>query len=294
MSAAKQGLTAHISQASEDAKRMSIRALPTTLQRHPFLSNLNTTCTIKSAPPRTPECMTRLATKSGWLYKRNEQNKWQRRWCCVVPHTFLYYFDSEPEGDGADDEYYGMDVRDGENYPTMINTNAMYGDTPVTNNRKGQIETCVSSTSGSSGWCAQDTPSVPISSPITNGARNASSGAAPVGIIDLECYSNINRDLIEIQPATSSTDGATHLMELAPDDKVNPDLRSFFFQADSLSDLLDWSKVLLYDRFYSVKDERDAYKLICDSFPMQLSNLNGIINESEQDKKDVEVSVLMF
>ena len=289
MSAAKQGLTAHISQASEDAKRMSIRALPTTLQRHPFLSNLNTTCTIKSAPPRTPECMTRLATKSGWLYKRNEQNKWQRRWCCVVPHTFLYYFDSEPAGDGNDDGYYGMDVRDGENYPTMINENAIYDDNSMMINRKN-IDTSVSSTSVSSGWCAQDTPSAPISSPPANSSRNTSSNTAPVGIIDLECYSNVNRDLIEIQPA-SSPNGSMHMMELAPDGKVNPDLRSFFFQADSLNDLLEWSKVFLYDRFHSVRDERDAYKVICDSFPMQLSNLNGIITETENDKKESEVSL---
>lgn len=27
--------------------------------------------------------------------KRNEQGVWQKRFICTVPHTFLYYFESE-------------------------------------------------------------------------------------------------------------------------------------------------------------------------------------------------------
>jgi len=85
--AAKQGLTAQISQASEDARRSILEKTGA----HTWFSNLNTTCTIKSAPPRSPEVLSLLATKTGWLYKRNEQHHWQVRWCCIVPHTFLYY-----------------------------------------------------------------------------------------------------------------------------------------------------------------------------------------------------------
>jgi myosin heavy subunit len=33
--------------------------------------------------------------KSGFLQKRNEQGTWQKRFLCIVPHMFLYYFDSE-------------------------------------------------------------------------------------------------------------------------------------------------------------------------------------------------------
>jgi hypothetical protein len=29
------------------------------------------------------------------MAKRNEQAAWQRRYCALVPHTFLYYYDSE-------------------------------------------------------------------------------------------------------------------------------------------------------------------------------------------------------
>jgi hypothetical protein len=53
--AAKQGMAAHISQATDDAKRAMIARAPTSIVGHSWLSNLNTTCTIKSAPPRSPE-----------------------------------------------------------------------------------------------------------------------------------------------------------------------------------------------------------------------------------------------
>ena len=107
--AAKQGLTAQLSQASEDAKRAVLSRttgltgwLPTAVVNSAtyggmgsYSNNHNTVCTIKSAPPRSPDVLNVLATKSGWLYKRNEQHVWQARWCCVVPHMFLYYFDAD-------------------------------------------------------------------------------------------------------------------------------------------------------------------------------------------------------
>lgn len=52
-------------------------------------------CTINCAPPRSPEHTTLLATKSGWLVEEDETGAKKRRYCCVVPHTFLYYFDEE-------------------------------------------------------------------------------------------------------------------------------------------------------------------------------------------------------
>jgi hypothetical protein len=88
--AAKQGLSAQWSQASEDAKRAISKRTKSS-----WFSNMNTTCTIKSAPPRSPEVLSLLSIKSGYLVKRNEQHVWQNRWCCVVPHMFLYYFDAD-------------------------------------------------------------------------------------------------------------------------------------------------------------------------------------------------------
>jgi hypothetical protein len=39
--------------------------------------------------------MASLAIKSGFMMKRNEQGVWHKKFICSVPHTFLYYFDSE-------------------------------------------------------------------------------------------------------------------------------------------------------------------------------------------------------
>jgi hypothetical protein len=36
-----------------------------------------------------------MSVKSGFLLKRNEQGTWQRRYLCIVPHMFLYYFDHD-------------------------------------------------------------------------------------------------------------------------------------------------------------------------------------------------------
>lgn len=53
--------------------------------------------------------MTRMSVRHGYMNKRNEQAVWQRRYCVLVPHTFLYYFESEdaecPRG-VIDLEYY--------------------------------------------------------------------------------------------------------------------------------------------------------------------------------------------
>ena len=61
----------------------------------PFSSSTNYKFTLKSAPSRSAKVLKLLSTKSGHLTKRNESNVWSRRFCCVVPHTFLYYFDDE-------------------------------------------------------------------------------------------------------------------------------------------------------------------------------------------------------
>ncbi len=50
---------------------------------------------LQSSPSKDAATTSNLAVKSGFLLKRNEQGSWQKRFVCVVPHTFLYYFDSE-------------------------------------------------------------------------------------------------------------------------------------------------------------------------------------------------------
>jgi hypothetical protein len=49
--------------------------------------------------------------------KRNEQGVWQKRFCCMVPHMFFYYFDNDASENPAgiiDLEYYtNADIQNG-------------------------------------------------------------------------------------------------------------------------------------------------------------------------------------
>lgn len=51
--------------------------------------------TIKGTPNKDAISIANLSTKSGYLLKMNEQGQFHRRFICVVPHMFLYYFDNE-------------------------------------------------------------------------------------------------------------------------------------------------------------------------------------------------------
>jgi len=209
--ATRQGLTGSLTQYGDDTRRALIsNAVPTSMFSHRWFSNMNTTCTIKSAPPRTPEVMNLLSSKHGWLFKRNEQGVWQRRYCCVVPHTFLYYFDSEPQ---------------------------------QTNDSSLQY--------------------------LGDGSSNIND-ATPVGIIDLECYSHVNRLSVE-----------DNIMELKGDSITNPDLRSFLFKGENKKHCEEWTSAFLTDRHQALRDEREALREVCDSFPLQLANMNNMIKEAE-------------
>ncbi len=274
--AAKQGLTAHISQASEDAKRAVLSRAPTAIASHSWLSNLNTTCTIKSAPPRTPEVMTLLSTRSGWLVKRNEQQVWQRRWCCVVPHTFLYYFEAEPMRDDGDDGY---------------------NDVATTYNRRGSLivenqdllnaavrDGCKGKYNDMSPLKGRDTNALyspqsgeKVTPANVRGPTTSNGNLSPAGIIDLECYTCVNR---------SSRNEL--VFELTGDEKTNPDLRSFYFQAGSIDDCEMWTNALLSDRHSALRDEREAYRQVCDSFQLQLQNMSDMIDEAEGKASEAE------
>ena len=64
--AARQGLSGTISQATDDAKRAVMSRAPTAIVSHSWLSNLNTTMTVKSAPPRSPK-VSRVGCAAGLL-----------------------------------------------------------------------------------------------------------------------------------------------------------------------------------------------------------------------------------
>ena len=285
--AAKQGFTAHISQASEDARRAVLSRAPTAITSHSWLSNLNTTCTIKSAPPRTPEVMTLLSNKSGWLVKRNEQQVWQRRWCCVVPHTFLYYFEAEPvtedyvEDDGTREGFSGGGVYKRSEAIIVENQdqlNAAVEDGCSKIKFKDGYATPLKGRDANATY-SPSTSMDKVSMTPTNlrGPTTTSGKLLPAGIIDLECYSCVNRS-----PRNEL------VFELKGDEKINPDLRSFYFQAGSVDDCEMWTSALLSDRHSALRDEREAYRQVCDSFQLQLQNLSDMIDEAEAKTNGAE------
>ena len=275
--AAKQGTLAQLSAKAEDTKRAVLQKAGASSWFH----HLNTVCTIKSAPPRSPDVLALLATKSGWLYKRNEQHVWQARWCCVVPHTFLYYFDGgimdAPAGGppiklaknpaSAQQQAWNAAVREGlgnrkphekrTHFPLFQGGGG--GDTNNPPHNNNNQHTTTNDNNNYPDTTTADDPS--------NNNNSMKSGVAqPAGIIDLECYTNIHR---------SSTN--PHVMELAGDDQVNPDLRSFYFCCDSSDDTTvdEWNTALLGHRHASLTDEVDAYKQVADGFAQQLQGLHS-------------------
>lgn len=290
--AAKQGTLAQLSQAGEDAKRAVLSRTGVTSS---WFSNLNTVCTIKSAPPRSPEVLQLLATKSGWLFKRNEQHVWQGRWCCAVPHTFLYYFDANivpSSGTGAPPMLQPTPQQQ-EDWNRAISNG--YGNRKQ-HEKRGNFYLFNHNNNASSGNDAGNASSSNLPPNIAavsyNNAEtddnlqnnfkeadfpnsNFSANMQPAGIIDLECYTSIHR-----------SSANANILELAGDDQVNPDLRSFYFCASSPTECEDWTDALLNGRHSSLLDECDAYKQVCEGFAQQLQMLHNDIDEMKKSQDD--------
>ncbi len=112
----------------------------------------------------------------------------------------------------------------------------------------------------------------PIRGPTTKGFN-----LSPVGIIDLECYSVVNRSSVH-----------DCVFELTGDSITNPDLRSFYFQAGDVEDTELWTNALISDRHSALRDEREAYRQVCDSFQLQLQNMSDMIDSAEAKVTDSE------
>lgn len=294
--AAKQGLTAHLSQAGEDAKRAVLSR--TSYGTSTWFSNLNTVCTIKSAPPKTPAVLELLSTKSGWIFKRNEQHVWQARWCCIVPHMFLYYFDASSaannaadggNGGGAVDHSGGSGGGGSGSFAPGGPTSQQQDDWNNALQRSGfkahekrgfslfnEANTTGATTAASASHPSHGHPSTNFSdggdnhqpssgtTPSSSGKFHLQHQQQPAGIIDLECYTCLHRSHI----------GNSTVLELAGDDTVNPDLRAFYFCVDSqASD--EWADALLNGRHAALVDEVDAYKQVADGFASQLQSLHS-------------------
>jgi hypothetical protein len=265
--AAKQGLSAQLSQASEDAKRAVLQR--TSLHNSLWFSNLNTTCTIKSAPPRSPDVLGLLSVKSGWLFKRNEQHVWQARYCCVVPHTFLYYFDAHPTHPCQTPQ---MTSKQQEDLNRAVRLG--YGKRGQSQPRSSLYHVLGGTNAGASSSHAASNsqiPQLPEDSADANPSTSNSNNVQPAGIIDLECYTTVHRN------AQNEL-----LMELAGDETVNPDLRSFYFCANTEQEGEEWTQAFLAERHSALTDEREAYKQVCDGFAQQLQILHTDLDQTLQ------------
>ena len=227
-----------------------------------------------------------LASKAGWLVKRNEQHVWQRRWCCVVPHTFLYYFEAAPHVDGDHHHDSGGGVSGF--FPSTSPSTPDAAASAVVENQDmlnaavrdglGGIGAGNAGDGGADGderyYAAAATEGEMAEAALADPrGPTAMSGSnlQPVGIIDLECYSNVNR--------TNRSEG---VMELTGDPVTNPDLRSFYFQAANAEDAEEWTNAFLTDRHSSLKDELEAIREVCDTFPLQLRECADMIDRAEE------------
>jgi len=278
MTAAKQGFSAQWSQAQEDAKR----AIYTRGGTAKHNLNVNTTCTIKSAPPRSPEILESLAIKAGLLYKRNEQHVWQARWCCVVPHMFLYYFE-RPDLPAISSEV-----------QNEWNERLKQQDP---HNSRGPRSSMMLPFGAAQQIAAEDEGGQTQHNTATTATAttpDSSKHLLPTGIIDLECYSKCQNppsstttistesDMTTTTTTSSSSNSSPtttahhhhhRLLELSSGD--DPDLRHFYFSVPPDESPDDWSNALLQHRHSTLAEERDAYLEVCNGFSSQLQTLHS-------------------
>jgi len=218
-----------------------------------------------------------LATKSGWLYKRNEQHVWQARWCCVVPHMFLYYFDANigvGPGDAPNKLQQNPPSEKQEAWNSAVQNG--YG------NRRQHEKRSSYNLFNQSSSAVQQKPDVAGGDIAEHQEPEATAAAAattdstkyatlqPSGIIDLECYTSLHR----------SSENEL-VLELAGDDQVNKDLRPFYFCAADDEEGESWASALLNDRHAALVDECDAYKQVCDGFAQQLQMLHSDLDQAQ-------------
>lgn len=258
-----------------------------------------------------------LATKTGWLYKRNEQHVWQPRWCCVVPHTFLYYFDapaptatttttntttgtSSAGGGGGSGGLIAPTSKQQAEWNQAI-ANGMGNRKP--HEKRSHFTSLFPHASAATTTTTTTSTDASSSNAITPNQQHSEShnrefyydnnfyddaiatnnNAQPAGIIDLECYTTIHR---------SSQNPM--VLELAGDDQVNPDLRSFYFclcegggeGADEQQE--EWADALLNNRHSALADEVEAYKQVADGFACQLQALHEELDNAASAQEEYQ------
>ena len=311
--ATKQGLTASLYQQTEDAKRAIVSR-----SKSSWFSNLNTTCTIKSAPPRTPDVLQGLACHSGYLIKRNEQHVWQTRWCCVVPHHFLYYFDDTAgvtgttmttttmtgitstttlpmtNGIGAStastpsneqqEAFNAAVTNNGRKHAPPRSSLHLFSPATINNNHNNNTHHYDNYNNNNNNNSNNGTIPPPTEKPMIDPSQlqqhqynHSFKTLQPAGIIDLECYTSVHKN------ATNPW-----LLELAGDETLNPELRSFYFVAADEESGEEWTRAFLSGRHAALVDEREAYRQVCDGFAEQLQQLHTDLDEQQKQVSDAK------
>ena len=127
MSASRGGVFGSAHSVSDRYRRRLLAAAG--LSNNLLFSNLNTTITVKSSPPKTARNTADLGIVAGNLTKRNEQHAWQRRFCVLAPQSLLYYFE-DAEADtprGIIDLEYYTDITAQPNNVVRLATPASHG-----------------------------------------------------------------------------------------------------------------------------------------------------------------------
>ena len=300
-------------QQTEDAKRAIVSR-----SKSSWFSNLNTTCTIKSAPPRTPDVLQGLACHSGYLIKRNEQHVWQTRWCCVVPHHFLYYFDDAgatttttttstmtlPMTNGIGPSTASTvstastastpSNEQQEAFNAAVNNNGrkhapprsslhLFSPTTINNNNQQPYDNDNYNNNNHVGTIPHPTekpfmdPSQQQQQQQQQQYNHSFKTLQPAGIIDLECYTSVHKNASN-----------PWLLELAGDETLNPELRSFYFVAANEESGEEWTRAFLSGRHAALVDEREAYRQVCDGFSEQLQQLHAELDEQQKQVSDAK------
>ena len=118
------------------------------------------------------------------------------------------------------------------------------------------------------GTGSSNAPPVPDDNVDATSAHQAT--LQPAGIIDLECYTTVHRNSQN-----------QHVLELAGDETVNPDLRSFYFCSSSEEEGEEWTQAFLGQRHSSLIDEKEAYRQVCDGFAQQLQVLHTELENAQ-------------
>jgi len=103
-----------------------------------------------------------------------------------------------------------------------------------------------------------------------------SDGDSPRGIIDLEAYTDI----------TAQPDNVVRLAT-APGREPQ---RTFYFQADSEEDCQAWISALIRERYFKLRDERDAYQELQGDFQAQTAHAQDLMAQATEEAEAAEAS----